>query len=112
MRLTFIPADSMIIINGQPAQVDLAQIDVPDGLHAIQRYPATATEPALTEVEWTDTRKALGNSLGTSGLPSGDEYLQQLAELHAATIAAQEVAVQAHPEDLTEEVEAGVTEDQ
>lgn len=99
MRLTFIPSDSMIIINGQPAQVDLSQIDVPEGLHAIQHYPATETDLQLTEVEWTDTRKALGNSRGTSGLPGGDAYLQQLADLHAQTIADQSSAQEVSSED-------------
>lgn len=109
MRLTFIPADSMIIIDGQPAQVDLTQIDVPDGLHAIQHYPATETEPTLTEVEWTDTSRALGNSLGTSGLPGGDGYLQQLADLHASTIAAQE-EITIYNETEEEEEEEDVVE--
>lgn len=84
MRLTFIPEDSVVIINGVATVVDLdlAQLEVPDGLHAIQQY-----EDGHVEVEWSDDRGgAMGNSVGIAGLPGGEKYLTTLQALHSGVL--------------------------
>ena len=101
MRLTFISDDSMVIINGVPAHVDLTGVLVPDGLHAIQTYPAHFVSgrelpegghedievPAKIECEWKNSSNmAIGNSLGDAGLPFG--FIDPLHEV--AIISSQE----------------------
>ena len=93
MRLTFVPADGLVIINGEPVTVDMSMIDAPDGLHAVQHYPATADQPSVTELEWTDEYRSIGNSIGAAGLPGGSAFIDLLMELHAARLAEAEEEV-------------------
>lgn len=90
MRLTFIPADKTIIIDGVAVTVpDDTELDVPAGLHAIQHYA-----DGFTECEWADERRPAGNSNGTAGLPGGDEYLTVLTDIHTAALQQDELATE------------------
>ncbi len=83
MRLTFVPADEIVIIDSVAHKIDTTQLEIPDGLHAIQYYNANDIE-----CEWASDeageRGALGNSLGTAGLPEGIDFIEQLVQLHTA----------------------------
>lgn len=82
MRLTFIPADKTIIVDGVAVTLpDDTELDVPAGLHAIQHYT-----DGFTECEWADARRPAGNSNGTAGLPGGDDYLAVLTDIHTAAL--------------------------
>lgn len=77
VKLSFIPEDSIVIINGTSESVDLSSLEVPLQLHAVQLY-----EDGHTEVEWKDARGApTGNTFGVEGLPGGEIFLDNLVRL-------------------------------
>lgn len=83
MRLTYIPSDKLLIIDGVACVVPTPSCGCPDELHAIQIY-----EDGEIEVEWVDPEKGrcLGNTCGCSGLPNGDSFIETLVHLHKATL--------------------------
>ena len=97
MRLTYIPSDGFLCIDGVGVhEVPVPDCGCPDELNAIQLY-----EDGEIEVEWIDPEKGrcLGNARGCSGLPGGEGFLSVLVSLHAETLAAQEQQRKAEEEE-------------
>lgn len=102
MRLTYIPSDGFLKIDGVECFVVLApSFGCPAELHAIQIY-----EDGEIEVEWVDPEKlrCLGNSCGCSGLPGGDSFIEALVTLHKDTLEKQKaeeerLLAEDHPEE-------------
>ena len=97
MRLTYIPSDGFLKIDGVECfGVPTPDCGCPDELNAIQLY-----EDGELEVEWIDPEKGrcLGNARGCSGLPEGNAFIDTLVSLHAETLAAQEQQRKAEEEE-------------
>ena len=89
MRLTYIPSDGYLKINGVECSNVLAPAcGCPEELHAIQIYA-----DGEIEVEWVDPEKGrcLGNACGCSGLPGGNSFIEALVKLHKDSLEKQKV---------------------